>query len=118
MSSDKTVELRFDFGDFNKALQEYQDATKKSNKDVVNRTMLNLGIQGIKVTKEAEASKIQSIQSMDWWPKLVAKVLVKRNAGKVMTTVNTKGVKAGARAMNKFYKRAYTHAQAVAFSAG
>ncbi len=117
MPSDKTVELKFDFSQMQKAMEEYQYAFKKSNAEVCNREMVNLGIQGIKVTKEAEASKIQSIQSMDWWPKLVAKVLVKRNAGKVMATVNTKGVKAGARAMNKFYKRAYTHAQAVAFSA-
>jgi hypothetical protein len=117
MPSDKTVELKFDFSDFQKALQEYQYAFKKSNAEVCNRQMMNMGMIGKEITKEAEASKIQSIQSMDWWPKLVAKVLVKRNAGKVMATVNTKGVKAGARAMNKFYKRAYTHAQAVAFSA-
>jgi hypothetical protein len=121
MPSDKTVELKVDFGDFNKALQEYQFATKKTFAEVANREMVNLGVQGIKVTKEAEASKIQSIQSMDWWPKLVAKALVKRNAGKLVSKMQgattAKGMKSVSRAMGKFYGRAYTHAQAVAFSA-
>jgi hypothetical protein len=120
MPSDKTVELKVDFGDFNKALQEYQYAFKKSNAEVCNRQMMNMGMIGKEITKEAEASKIQSIQSMDWWPKFVAKVLVKRNAGKLATKMQgadtSKSMKSTARAMTKFYSRAYTVAQAKAFS--
>lgn len=77
--SDADFYIEVDWRSFERALQQYQAATGKDMAYVVNRAMNNWAVHGAKAIKEAVASKIQSLTSLPWWPKLVAKLMVARS---------------------------------------
>jgi hypothetical protein len=60
---------------------QYAAASKKDASDVSNRQLLNLSIQGLKLQKKAEASAIRTLESKDWWPKYIAKILYEKTGG-------------------------------------
>jgi hypothetical protein len=74
--------FRLDFREFDKAMVDYAAASGKDFAAACNHATMNLAIQGIKHTKAAEASAIQKLKGMDWWPKYVAKVMVRQAGGK------------------------------------
>ena len=74
MASGITLDMR----EFDKAMVQYAAASGKDFKDIVNRQMLNLSIQGVKLQQRAERDKIKQVENLPWWPKYVAKVLAKQ----------------------------------------
>lgn len=107
--------LLLDTKQFDRALVEYAAASKKDFADVCNRQMLNLAIHGLQFTKQAEAADITSLESKEWWPRYVAKIMVGRGVQKVMKAASI-STRRGASAGKRFMARAYTRAQAQAAS--
>lgn len=64
-----------DTTEFDGAVVQYAAASGKDFADVSNRQTLNLAIQGLKLQKKAENAEIKKLQSLDWWPKYIAKLL-------------------------------------------
>jgi hypothetical protein len=69
-----------DWREFDKALVEYTAATGKTLADASNRQTLNLAIHGMKKVAIAEKSAIETLESKEFWPKMVASILSKRKA--------------------------------------
>jgi hypothetical protein len=67
--------MTVDFREYDKAMIQYAAASGKDFKDVVNRQLLNLSIQGVKLQKRAARDEIKALKDKPWWPKLVSKVL-------------------------------------------
>lgn len=76
-----SVSIKLDTGEFTAAMRDYVAVTKKDSAHAINRQMLNFSIKGMQHTKVAEASAIQKVSEMHWWPAYVAKA-VGRMAGK------------------------------------
>ena len=108
--------FNIDRREFDKALKEYAAASKKDFAAICNRQMLNLAIHGVQLTKEAETSAINTLQSKDWWPKYIAKILSNKMFKSKVGGAFKKSQKAGERAQRKFMQRGYTRDQARAFS--
>lgn len=72
-------EIHMDHAAFARELDLYQRATQKDMAYVVNRAMNNWATHGAKAIKEASASRIQALESLPWWPKLVAKLMALRS---------------------------------------
>lgn len=73
--------IEIDTRQFEKAMLEYQQATGKTFRDVVVRSVQNLGFQGYKIQAKADAVEIRALKGADWWPKYIA--MVARKTGKV-----------------------------------
>ena len=70
-----SVSIRLDTSQFNAAMREYLEATKKDSAHAINRQMLNFSIKGRTLTRLAEKGDIASMESQPFWPKIVAKVI-------------------------------------------
>jgi hypothetical protein len=71
------LKIEVDSAQFARALDDYQRATRKPMSYVINRSMNNWAIQSQDFIKVAMESKIRSLQSLPWWPKLIAKILTR-----------------------------------------
>ena len=63
--------VTIDTKDFDKALLNYSVASKKTFAESLNRQTKNLAIQGMKVVKVAEKSAIKTLESKDFWRRVV-----------------------------------------------
>lgn len=63
--------------EFQKTMVDYAAASKKDFNDIVDRTMGNLALRSAQAAKRFTASKaeIRALESRDWWPKFISKVL-------------------------------------------
>jgi hypothetical protein len=85
-----SVEAKTELSRFNRVLTRYQEATKKSARDVINRAALNVAFESMKGTRRAKAEEIKRLGTTSdpnrkvWWM-YVTKILkstgytIKRN---------------------------------------
>ena len=68
MSND--VDIKIDYSEFTKALNDYVDITGKTLSDSLNRCAKNIAIQAVKNTKDADKGRIQFLagnKEFLWW---------------------------------------------------
>jgi hypothetical protein len=56
-----------------KLLVEYAKLARKDNKEVANKTALDVVFQALKETKKASTAAIKALEQQPWWPKYVSK---------------------------------------------
>ena len=75
--------IEIDFRQFDAAMVEYAAASKKTFAESLNRQLGNLAIHAIPLAKKAEAVQIRALTDVEWWPKLIAKLMGARMGGLV-----------------------------------
>lgn len=82
MADELTFEV--DTTEWQAALQEYAEVSTKDHAHSVNRCVNNLMIKGAQAADVASAAQIQALEMRfkEWWPKLVAKVIVKQKGAR------------------------------------
>jgi hypothetical protein len=79
----ETVKLTLNDILFKKAMAEYVAATGKDSAEAINRQARNFAIKCISSTKPSKgAAAIKSIEKEDWWPKIIAGIMLKRSGKK------------------------------------
>jgi hypothetical protein len=101
--------------EFQKTMKEYINVSSKDGAFAMNRTMNNFAIFGFEEAKVAQASEIENVQSLEWWPKYVAAAMVKRKAKQLAVRME-KTARKGKTLSGKVYRRLeqlhYTRAEA------
>jgi hypothetical protein len=82
---------RIDSAEWNLAIAQYIAATKKGLAYSTNRALKNIGIKGIEIAKAAEPAAISRLESLDFWPALVAKYITQRKLGKAYKAIALRG---------------------------
>ena len=75
-----SVSLRIDTREFQQAMAQYVQASKKDGAEAVNHQMMNFAVQCVGVVNSSsefqpKRARIFALDQEDWWPKLVAKVI-------------------------------------------
>jgi len=100
------MELHFelDMREFNRAIEEYLDATKKDLAYVCNRQAVNVAIKAKQNTPLADPDAIEAVGRRAWWPKYISKRLGKTSkAGKRKAKGRTGFTRAMARRASRSY---------------
>ncbi len=103
-----------------KTMGDYIRVSSKDAVTAMNRTMNSFAIFGAQESDVAQKEEIERVQTLDWWPKYVATVMVKRKAKRLAVRME-KYTSKGKTMSGKMYKRMaelhYTRAEARAQSA-
>jgi hypothetical protein len=83
--------VTFDSREWTQAIQQYSLATRKGVAESVNRALKNVGIKGVQIAKQAEPAAIENLESKDFWPKVVAKLLTRRKLGRAYSRIASRG---------------------------
>jgi hypothetical protein len=70
--------IRLDRSEWDKAVTGYAASTRKTLAEAQNKQTVNLAFQGLQFVKVAERSAIETLEGIEWWPRFVAKHMVKR----------------------------------------
>jgi hypothetical protein len=95
--------VTFNTKEFQSALRSYAEVSKRDWPEIVNRQALNLALRSMQFTPKAEKAAIQQLESLDWWPKYIAKriagagVTVQQRGKKFKTVIATNYTRAQAR---------------------
>jgi len=109
------VKFALDDAEFQKAMGEYIQASSKDGAFAMNRTMNNFAVFGFHEAQVAQASEIESVQRLDWWPMYVARVMVRRKAAQLvvkMEKATRKGKVMGGKTFQRLAKLHYTREEA------
>jgi hypothetical protein len=86
------VTFNLDDREFQGVMRDYIIHSSKEAAYAMNRTMNSLAVFGTMEAKEAQTGEIERVQTLDWWPKYIAAIMVKRKAAKLATRIK-KGIK-------------------------
>jgi hypothetical protein len=99
-----------DMTEFNAAVAQYANATKKTLATATNRQFVNLTIHAVKDAKKAQAAEIRAVTKKDFWPKMVARHISRKfgkRFGKKAGQVAWLKQHGGMRGMNRYEKQWY-----------
>jgi len=98
------VTFSLDDAEFREAMRDYIMASSKDAPFAMNRTMNNLAVFGFNEAKTAQQGEIENLQSLEWWPRYVAAVMVKKKARQLSVRME-KAASRGKAMTGKMYRR-------------
>jgi hypothetical protein len=101
--------------EFQGVMSEYIRHSSKEAATAMNRTMNSLAIFGVKEAALAQAGEIERVQTLDWWPKYVAAIMVKRKAKQLsvkMQKASAKGKTISGKTYSRLVALHYTRQEA------
>jgi hypothetical protein len=109
------ITFALDDSEFQGVMAEYIRRSSKEAATAMNRTMNSLAIFGVTEAKEAQAGEIERVQTLDWWPKFVAAVMVRKKAKQLavkMQKASAKGKTISGKSYTKLVALHYTREEA------
>ena len=108
------VTFSLDDTEFREAMLEYIQVSSKDGAFAMNRTMNNLGIFGFHQAKVAQDAEIMRVETLEWWPRYVAKTLANKYPAKavIKNEVKVNKDKSGFKVYKRVYMRHYTREKA------
>ena len=109
------VQFALDDSEFQGVMAEYIRHSSKEAAYAMNRTMNSLAIIGNTEAKEAQEGEIQNVQTLDWWPKYIAAIMVKKKAKQLATRMqkaSAKGKTISGKTYSKLVALHYTREEA------
>lgn len=70
--------MTLDSREWREAVRQYAIDTGKDEAYALNRQVNNLAIFAMRFVHNAQAASIRAVESLDWWPKYIAKILHKK----------------------------------------
>jgi len=115
-------EARFTLSDesWHETMGDYIRVSSKDGAEAMNRTMNNFAVFGFGEAELAQKGEIERVQTLEWWPKYVAKVMKKKKAAQLVKRtekIRAKGKQMRAATYERLVKLHYTRAEAVKASA-
>lgn len=85
------VKIKVDMREFNQALREYTQASRRDFAYILNKQMGNIAARASSFAPVGNRNDIKNLQKRDWWPKFIQKVLSQRGGFSMTRRVKAKG---------------------------